>query len=155
MDFPIPAVWIVVGLLLVISEVLMTSIVAVFFGIAAILVGLLMWAGLLDTPSAQWFTFSVTSIALLVTTRHRLRQYLVGDVVETNDAHKSFKDYLGQRATAITDFAHGAGKVMLNGVSWTARAGDSSETISAGDPLWIVGHDGIELRVSKTEPVQH
>lgn len=147
----IALLWVIAGVVLILSELLATSIIAVFFGAAAIMVGLLMWLGLVEAVETQLFLFSAISLLLLFSTRARLRRYLIGDVADRNDSHKTFRENLGEQAVAIADFQHGQGKVRLNGVSWQARAA-AGEDIHADDPLWITANDGIVLTVSKQAP---
>jgi membrane protein implicated in regulation of membrane protease activity len=145
----IALIWIIVGLVLVLSELLATSIIAVFFGFAAIIVGLLLWAGLIEATWLQFAIFGVLSLVLLFTARSKLRRYLVGDVADNNDQHQTFRENLGQRASAVADFEQGQGRIRLNGVQWSAL---SDEPIQAGDTVWITANDGIQLTVSKTKP---
>lgn len=145
----IALIWIIIGLVLVLSELLATSIIAVFFGVAAIIVGLLLWAGIIESSSMQFFIFGSLSLVLLFTARSKLRRYLVGDVADHNDQHQTFRENLGQRASAVADFDHGQGRILLNGVQWTAL---SDEPIQTGDTVWITANDGIQLTVSKTQP---
>src|SRR5690554_6924738 len=112
----IALIWVIVGLLLILSELLATSIVAVFFGLAAVLVGVMLWAGVIHTAEMQLLLFSALSLLLLFTSRARLKRYLVGDIVDDNDSHKTFRENLGQEATAASDFSQGRGRVILNGV---------------------------------------
>ena len=46
-------VWIVVGILLILSELLATSVVAVFIGLGALATGILLWLGLIDSLAWQ------------------------------------------------------------------------------------------------------
>ena len=145
-------IWVIAGLVLILSELLATSIIAVFFGMAAIIVGLLLWAGLIESTTMQFFVFGSLSLVLLFTARSRLRRYLVGDVADHNDSHKTFRENLGQRASAVTDFHQGMGRVRLNGVEWSAQSSPAEESIQAGDLVWIIANDGIQLTVSKQQP---
>lgn len=150
----IALIWVLVGLFLILSELLATSIVAVFFGVAAVIVGLLLWGGLIESFEAQFFIFGGLSLVLLFTARSRLRRYLVGDVADHDDAHKTFQENLGQRATAVGDFSQGQGRVRLNGVQWSAQSNLPEEVIQDGDTVWIVSNNGIQLTVRKSNPVQ-
>ena len=146
-------IWVIAGVLLILSELIATSIVAVFFGFAAIIVGLLLWAGIIESPEAQLVVFGVMSLLLLFTARAKLRRALVGDLADKNDSHKTFRENLGRRAVAVTDFSGGQGRIRLNGVQWLALASPDEE-ISDGDTVWIVANQGIQLTVSKTPPAQ-
>ena len=58
----IATLWIIVGIVLILSELMATSIVAVFFGIAAIIVGLLLNIGVIESYSIQFMLFGVLSL---------------------------------------------------------------------------------------------
>ena len=150
----IPLIWIIAGLLLILSELLATSIIAVFFGVAAVIVGLLLWLGVIESFAMQFFVFAALSLVLLFSARAKLKRYLVGDLADHNDSHKTFRENLGQRATAIVDFQQGQGRVRLNGVAWQALTKQPDEAIANGDTVWIIANDGIQLTVSKTQPTQ-
>ena len=146
----IALIWIIAGVLLILTELLATSIIAVFFGIAAVFVGLLLWLGIIESMQMQFFVFGVLSLLLLFTARTKLRRYMVGDLADHNDSHKTFQQDLGQRAIAVADFHQGLGRVRLNGVQWPAQ---SEEAVQAEDTVWIIANDGIQLTVSKTKPI--
>ncbi|MFU8838314.1 MAG: NfeD family protein [Thiohalomonadaceae bacterium] len=143
-------IWIIVGVLLILTELLATSIIAVFFGVAAVIVGLLLWTGLIEATWLQFVVFGILSLALLFTARRKLRRYLVGDLADRDDRHQSFLQNLGERARAVSDFEQGLGRVLLNGVQWSAQCSPADEPIQAGDTVWIIANDGIQLTVSKT-----
>lgn len=145
-------IWVIAGVLLILSELLATSIVAVFFGAAAVLVGLLLWAGVIHSTEMQLILFSFFSLSLLFTSRARLKRYLVGDVVDSDDTHKTFRENLGEEAIAATDFSQGKGRITLNGVAWSAQSLSTDDEISQGDRVWIVANNGIQLTVSKQPP---
>lgn len=147
-----PMLWVLFGLILILSELLATSVIAVFFGIAAVVVGLLLWAGIIESWEMQFFLFGSISLLLWFTARKRLKRLFVGDVVEQTDKHQTFRDNLGQRAVAVTDFVHGQGRVRLNGVAWQAESLPEDAAIGEGDQVWIIANDGIQLTVSKTPP---
>jgi membrane protein implicated in regulation of membrane protease activity len=146
-------VWVIIGLLLILTELLATSIIAVFFGIAAVIVGLLLWAGLIEATWLQFVIFGVLSLVLLFTARRKLRSYLVGDLADNNSKQQSFQQNMGERASAVSDFHQGLGRVLLNGVQWSAQSSQPDEAIQAGDTVWIVANDGIQLTVSKTRSI--
>lgn len=145
----IAVLWIIVGVLLILSELLATSIVAVFFGIAAILVGLLLQIGIIESVSLQFLLFGVISLILLFTAREHGKRWFVGDTSDTNTRPSSLSQDIGQRVIVHSDFNQGAGRVVLNGVQWDAR---SDEPLKAGDVAWVFDNDGIRLHVVSSAP---
>ena len=145
----IAVVWIAIGVLLILSELMATSIVAVFFGVAAIVVGLLVQFGWIESGSMQFLFFSIISLALLFTARGRCKRWFVGHTIENNPQPSSLRHDIGNRVIAHSDFTQGTGRVILNGVQWSAR---SDDPLKAGDVAWVVDNDGINLRVSAVKP---
>lgn len=142
-------IWITIGVLLILSELMATSIVAVFFGVAAIIVGLLVQFGWVESASIQFLFFGVISLALLFTARGRCKRWFVGHTIDNNEQPSNLCHDIGNRVVAHSDFAQGTGRVVLNGVQWDAR---SNDPLKAGDVAWVVDNDGINLRVSVIKP---
>jgi membrane protein implicated in regulation of membrane protease activity len=141
--------WMLVGIVLIITELLVTGIVAVFFGIAAIITGLLLQFGLIETLAMQYASFGIISVATLVLARKRMTHWFRGNTKDKTEQSPSFQQDIGERATVINDFQHGCGRVTLNGVSWTAS---SAEELKAGEPVWVISNEGIRLTVSRERP---
>ena len=81
----IATLWIIAGIVLILTELMATSIVAVFFGIAAIVVGLLLNFGLIDSYSMQFLLFGVLSLLLLFTARGHFKRWFVGYTADSNE----------------------------------------------------------------------
>lgn len=144
----IATIWIIVGIVLILSELMATSIVAVFFGIAAIIVGLLLNIGLIESYSVQYLLFGVLSLALLFTARGRCKRWFVGYTADNTEQQSRLADDIGRRVTVHSDFNHGAGRVILNGVQWDA---ESVDELKAGDVAFVVANHGIKLVVSASK----
>ncbi len=141
--------WILVGIVLIITELLVTGIVAVFFGIAAIITGLLLQIGLIEALALQYTVFGVISAATLVLARKRMTRWFKGNTKDSTETSPSFQQDIGERATVIDDFHRGNGRVTLNGVSWTAS---SDEDLKSGEAVWVIANEGIRLTVSRVRP---
>lgn len=142
-------VWIVVGILLILSELLATSVVAVFIGLGALVTGILLWLGWIDSLTWQLLTFSIVSLGSLVLARRRLKAWFGGFTTDQGESHSAFRQDLGERVTVEQDFNQGAGRVILNGVAWDALSDDD---LKAGDVAWVVANEGIRLTVSRQRP---
>lgn len=145
----VAVIWITIGVLLILSELIATSVVAVFFGVAAIVVGLLVQFGWIEAASLQFLLFGVISLVLLFTARGRCKRWFVGYTADNNEQPSKLKQDIGNRVVVHSDFTQGAGRVVLNGVQWDAR---SDDLLHAGEVAWVVDNDGIHLKVSATKP---
>ncbi len=142
--------WLILGALLVLSEFFATGVVALFFGIGAILVGVLTAVGLLDSLPEQVIVFAVLSVGSLLFAREKIRVWFRGNVSDRWDGDRDLVAARGERVTVTRSFREGVGQVRLSGAEWKAEC-DSGE-LSKGDTAWVVGHRGITLLVSAERP---
>lgn len=139
-------IWIIVGIVLVLSELLATSIVAVFMGLAAIIVGVLLHYGLIAEASTQFAVFGALSLLLLITIRRYFKRWFMGNISDRQGFRRSFADEMGDRVVVVTDCTPGGQcRVMLNGTQWAAT---SEVAMSKDDVAYIVGHKGTLLTVT-------
>ncbi len=139
-------IWIILGALLLVAEVIITTdFYIVFFGVAAVLVGV---AGLLglDLPNwAQFLLFAVLSIAGLVFYRSRLKQRWQSADRELGP------EIVGERGVARNEIAPGArGRVRLRGTAWEA-VNEGEAAIAAGAGCRVARVDGLTLFVRPSE----
>lgn len=146
-----PWFWLILGALLVLLEFFMTGIVAVFFGVGAILVGVATWLGLIASPAEQILMFSVLSLGALLIARERVKIWFRGNVTDRWDGDKDLIAARGERVEVVTAFRDGLGKVRLSGVEWKAEC-DSEAPLQPGDTAWVTGHRGITLKVTAVRP---
>lgn len=143
-------VWLVIGIVLILSELLATSIVAVFLGVGALVTALLLQIGIIETRAEQYLVFGVVSLASLLLSRKHFKRWLVGFTASKGETRSEFQRDIGDRVTVLADFHQGVGRVTLNGVSWDAR---SDEDLKAGDAAWVIANEGIHLVVSRQKTV--
>lgn len=141
--------WIMLGIILIISELLMTSVVAVFFGIAAIVVGVLLQLGLIESVTTQFTVFGVVSLSSLFLARGKFKRWFKGYTADKSTGQADFQHDIGARGVVVDDFVQGSGRITLNGVRWTAF---SDEDLKSGDVVWVSSNNGIELTVSRVNP---
>lgn len=143
------ALWLILGFLLIISELFVTGLVAVFFGIGAVVVGLLALWGVTTSLTTQLWLFSIISLVTLFAARRRFKRWLRGSVGDAAGSDQGITEELGSRVTVLADFANGSGPVQLRGTKWDA---ESADPLKAGDAAWVTGNRGIVLKVSATQP---
>lgn len=139
------AFWLLLGLALLISEFFVPGLVAVFFGLGALVVGLLTMFGVIDSLAAQLLCFALVSLAALFGLRRHCTRWLKGAVGGRAGHDLDSSGLLNQRVTVLTDFVDGIGDVQLNGAKWDA---ESSDPLRAGDTAWVIGFSGIVLKVA-------
>jgi inner membrane protein len=135
--------WLIFGLGLLVFEILTPGgFFTLFFGVAAFVVALLVWLGVMESGSSQWLTFAILGAVLIVVLRPLVRRRL-----ETNTP--KVDQLVGQTAIALQALdASGRGKVELRGASWNAVYSGAGN-VEKGDRLRVTKVDGLSLLVEK------
>ena len=135
--------WLALGLALVVLEIATPgAFFIIFFGIAALVVGVLAFGGLGGPLWTQLLLFSVLSAVGLLVFRNPIIRRLNLDR-GTDDVD----NLTGEPAKALEDFGPGeAGRVELRGSAWSARNGGSAP-ISRGARLRVVAVDRLTVVV--------
>lgn len=136
--------WIIFGLILVIAEFALSGLVTIFLGLAALLVGALVYLGLLDSLVWEITLFATFSLVLLAVARRYLRDRLFGR--ETRGAtSEDSAGLVGARAIVDGAFTDGIGAVRFRGARWQAQ---SDHPLRDGQMVRIIRHDGLWLTVA-------
>ncbi|HXH83775.1 MAG TPA: NfeD family protein [Candidatus Tectomicrobia bacterium] len=134
--------WVLIGLALLGAELFTPGgFYVLFFGVGAILVGILVGVGLVGPPWTEWLLFSIASIASLVLFRRRLLA-----LTRAAPGQPPSVDRLeGEVAIPIDDIAPGAvGKAELRGTSWEARNADTA-TLTRGQRCRVARVENLTL----------
>jgi inner membrane protein len=136
--------WLVLGLLLMLGELVTPGgFYIIFFGIGAILVGLLARVELGGPSWMQLLLFSVLSVSMLLIFRARLLKWL-----QLDPQLPAVDALVGEVAVASGPLEPGAiGKVELRGASWSAR-NVSSATVGQGGRCLVLRVEGLMLDVT-------
>ncbi len=136
-------IWIIGGILLCLAEMATPgAFYLLFFGVAALVVGVLAWAGLVDTTWVQFLLFSVLSIVSLVMFRRSL-----SDRLNPDEPAEKIHTLVGESGTALEDIpADGTGKVEVRGTSWNA-VNEGDAPIEQGKACVIERVEGVSLWV--------
>ncbi|GAB4123342.1 MAG: NfeD family protein [Wenzhouxiangellaceae bacterium] len=141
--------WLILGALLVLSEFFLTGIIAIFFGVGAILVGIGTAVGLLSGLTEQVLLFAILSVAALLFARDNVKVWFHGRVSDSWNGDRNLISSRGERVVVTADFAHGVGRVKLSGAEWNA---ESEDPLQQGDVAWVTGNRGITLLVTAQRP---
>lgn len=114
--------WVLLGLGLLSFEVLTPGgFFAVFFGLAALVLGALTGLGLAGPPWLQWLLFSGFSVAQVLL----LRPPLLARAKAAPKSLAPMDSLVGEVAILLEDLPPGAvGKAELRGSGWTARSAE-------------------------------
>ena len=135
--------WLAVGLVLVVLELAAPGgFFVIFFGLAAMAVGVLMLAGVAGEVWVQLLLFSVLSAVFLLLFRNPLLRRFNFD-----RGTDEIDNLTGEPATALDDIAPSdAGRVELRGTTWRARNG-SELPISRGARVRVIAVDRLTVVV--------
>jgi membrane protein implicated in regulation of membrane protease activity len=137
--------WLMSGVALLALELVTPgALFLMFFGVAAIVVGLLTAVGLAGPLWAQVALFALLSLLSLVTLRGVFLKKLQPTRLDRN-----VDRLVGETALALDDLPiDGIGKAELRGSAWNARnVGDS--VVSRGQRCVVIRIDGLTLWVAR------
>ena len=140
--------WLVAGLALVGAELFVapTGLYLLFFGVSALLVGLLGFAGLATGLAAQLGLFAVLSFASLLLFRRTLATR-----PRVSDA-PPIGELIGQTAVALGPVAANAiGSAEMRGAIWRVRNVGKFDVVP-GQPCRVERVEGLELWVRGVKP---
>jgi inner membrane protein len=134
--------WIAVGLALTVAELVTPSgFFIIFFGLAALTVGVLAGLDMAGTTWIQWLLFSVLSIAYVLVFRGRLQTKV--QMPQARDVDS----LVGGLAIVQERLLPGVvGKVEVRGSMWSAR-NTSTVALDAGQRARVAAVDGLTLTV--------
>lgn len=135
--------WLVLGLLLCVAEMAASGgFYIIFFGLSALVVGLLAAAGLAGPVTVQVLLFTVLSVLGLVVFRTRLLR-----VMQRTPQSPAIDTLVGEVGTASEDLSPGSvGRVELRGTQWSARNA-APVAIVRGTRCRVVRVDGLTVLV--------
>ncbi|MBP6716074.1 MAG: NfeD family protein [Acidobacteria bacterium] len=135
--------WIVIGLLLVVGEMASAGgFYIIFFGVAALLVGILAAFGIAGPVWAQVLLFSILSVSSLAVFRSRLLTWM-----QLDPQRPAVDPLIGEIGISQEDIvAGGVGRLELRGTAWSARNATSS-ALPRGTRCRVVRVEGLMLHV--------
>ncbi len=135
-------IWILGGLALLALEILIPGgVIFLFFGVAALIVGLRVALGLGGPLWFQWLLFSVLSIVSMLTLRRPILRRLHINLDEPD----TIDNFRGERVRVAEELQPGAeGKGEFRGTHWTVE--NVGDTVLAADSSAIVERvEGLRL----------
>ncbi len=139
-------VWLVLGIVLVLSEVVATSVVLGLLGVGALVAAGLAVAGL-ELPW-QLLGFAAASSALLVFVRPPVKAALDrGGTTVRTDARM----LQGSTAVVVQRVSDETGQVRLNGELWRARPYAGTGPVDVGQPVSVAAVEGATLLIYSSD----
>ncbi len=135
--------WLVLGLLLVLAELATAGgFYVIFFGVAALTVGVLAGFGMAGPLWVQLLLFSVLSVATLVVFRARLLKW-----VQHDPQRPEIDTLVGEIGVANDALAPGSvGRVEVRGAAWSAR-NTTAAAVTPGTRIRVIRVDGLMLDI--------
>ena len=136
--------WLLVGVLLFILELMLPGFVLFFFGLGAWVTAITSWLWPIEL-SGQLAIFIASSLLSLLALRGLIRRVFLGKRTDAGEDTPSARE--GEVAEVLVTIAPPAeGKIRYSGSSWRATA---EERIEAGEMVAIVRQEGLLMRVRK------
>lgn len=134
-------VWLILGVLLIITEMVTPSFFLIWFGLGAMATAAAAFFG--ATFGWQWITFLAVSAILVLGSRRFARQVSPHPPLPTN-----MDEYLGQTGVVLKriDPMANTGLVRVQKEEWRA---DAPEVIEEGALVEVVGNEGVHLKVKR------
>jgi inner membrane protein len=143
-------IWIIFGIILFLLEFMTPGVFLMFFGIGAVVVGLIC---LIFEPDPSFTLQMIIFIALSLGSLFSLRKWLKGIFTGRSNGEKDMDDttasFLGEKAVVTQKIMPGlTGQVELHGTNWKA---ESEAAIEKNTPVEVVGKKNLLLYV---KPIQ-
>ena len=141
-------IWMIVGVLFIVAEIFTPGFVLLWFGVGAIIAGLLSMTGLVGLP-LQVIIFLGISVALTIASRTIFeRVFMRGS---PGEGLKSGIDSLPGRVAVVVSASEGAldeGAVRVFGSTWRAFPIEGEEPLKEGEQVRIERVEGTSVYVS-------
>jgi membrane protein implicated in regulation of membrane protease activity len=144
-------IWLILGVLFIVAEIFTAGFVLIWFGIGALVAGLLALTGLIGLP-VQIVVFLAISIALTVASRTIFEKFLMRG--SPGRELKTGIDTLPGRVGVVVESSAGAlqeGAVRVFGSTWRAFPVAGEDPLREGEQVQIERVEGASVYVRRTE----
>jgi membrane protein implicated in regulation of membrane protease activity len=138
--------WLLLAAIFLIVEIVSLGLTSIWFTGGSFVAAIAAACG--ANVTVQIVLFAVVSIVLLVLTRPLAKRHLDAKTEKTNA-----EALIGQTALVLQEINNRleTGQAKVNGMEWTARAGEDTEIIPPGAIVSIVDIQGVKLIVKAAE----
>ena len=144
-------IWFIIAAVFIVAEMFTSGFVLMWFGIGAIIAGLLALTGLVGLP-LQVAVFLIVSILLTVASRTILERFFLRD--SPGRALKTGVDALPGRVGVVVEESAGPtreGAVRVFGSTWRAFPVHEDETLKEGDKVVVDRVEGATVYVRRAD----
>lgn len=136
-------IWLVLGALLIITEMVTPSFFLIWFGLGALVAAGAAYLG--AVAPVQWVAFLAASAGLVLCSRKFARQ-----VSSPESSKHNMDEYVGETAVVLQriDPVANSGMIRVKKEEWRA---DATEVIEEGVSVEVVGSEGAHLKVKRKE----
>jgi membrane protein implicated in regulation of membrane protease activity len=141
--------WLLGGIILLASELLLPGLVAMFLGLGAMVVALLRWLDLIDSLAYSFTAWFVSSLAFIIFLRSTLQRCVPSETSFTPLEEDT--DLFGAVAEVVETVSpsHSDGRVSFRGTTWPATS-DAAE-IPTGGKVTILFRENLGWRVQPSD----
>lgn len=135
--------WLIALVAFLIIEIITLGLTTIWFAAGALISFIAAWLG--QPLGVQLVLFFVVSFILLIFTRPVVQKRLNGSRVRTNVNSMIGKE---GKVTELIDNFNETGRIIVDGMEWTARAADEGKRIQAGQKVVIQEIRGVKAIVN-------
>ena len=138
-------IWFLAGIALMLLELALPGLIMIFFGIAAWVVSLACYLGLVSSIGAQSLLFTIATVVSIILLRKYVKTWFVGD--SKDEEGELDTEFIGKvvRVTKAIPGGSSRGKVELKGADWNAF---SDNPHAKGEMVRVIERDGLNLTVT-------
>ncbi|MCB1174966.1 MAG: NfeD family protein [Leptospiraceae bacterium] len=145
--------WIAAGLFLIVFEFFVPGAVVIFFGMGALVTGVVVWLDLIGNVYLEFLFWIAASMLLVLLLRQQIMRLF--PAIEKNDYFDEADSLRGQVVEVLDAVAshHSDGRVRYQGTSYQARA--LGQSIDKGEQAELVMRENLLLIVKRPGEVVH
>lgn len=136
--------WLVMAVVFVVVEILAPVAYFLWLGVAAAVVGFVVWLFPTVPALQQLLLFAVLAIAAVTVVKVYFRKHKIA--TDQPGLNRRGMQYVGRVFTLEAPIVNGIGKLRVDDTTWKIEGGD----LPAGSHVKVVGVDGTILRVEQS-----
>ena len=140
-------IWLGVGVVFIVAELLAPAFIVIFFGVGALIAGTTAFFGF--SIPVQIVVFGVSSLALLLLFRKTMAATFAGSTTGDEEVDVDMDSTVGARAEVVQAIAPPLpGRIKFQGSFWSARC---TEAVPVGGMVRIVKRDEKDVNTFEVE----